>query len=104
VNYNNPHHDWDDYQDKITLTGAEEDHMEDLVDEMLQDDFQDVLFNATQCNEGYKHRAEDLKLILVGIHTNSGNSKGYEALGEYLYLLAYEYASQDVRDTFQRFE
>ena len=83
MNYNNPHHDWDDYQDKVTLT---------------------VLFNATQCNEGYKHRAEDLKLILESLHVNTGNSKGYEALGEYLYLLAYEYASQDVRDTFQRFE
>jgi hypothetical protein len=104
MNYNNPHHDWDDYQDKVTLTYDEELHMIDLVDEMLIEDFQDVLFNSMQCNDGYKERSQDIKEILKIINLNSGSSIGYEALGEYLYLLAYDYAYDSVTETFTRFE
>jgi len=104
MNYNNPHHDWDDYQDKVTLTDDEESHMLDLIKEMIEDDFQDVLFNATQVNDGYKERSQDLKDILKLIHHNSGDVKNYAALGEYLYLLAYDYADDSVTETFTRFE
>ena len=79
----------DEYQSKF-LTDDEESHMLDLIREMIEDDFQDVLFNATQVNDGYKERSRDLKDILKLIHHNSGVMKNYSALGEYLYLLAYD--------------
>lgn len=100
----NPHHDWDDYQEKVTLTDGEESHMQDLILQMVEDDFQDVLFNATQVNDGYKERSQDLKDILKQIHHNSADKESYAALGEYLYLLAYEYADDSVTETFTRFE
>ena len=74
MNYNNPHHDWDDFQDKVTLTDSEESDMQDLILQMVEDDFQDVLFNATQVNDGYKERSQDLKDILKHLH---GSSNGY---------------------------
>jgi len=104
MNYNNPHHDWDDYQDKVTLTDSEESDMQDLILQMVEDDFQDVLFNATQVNDGYKERGQDLKEILKLIHNNSGDMKSYAQLGEYLYLAAYDYAEDSVIETFTRFE
>lgn len=93
----------DEYQSKF-LSDDEESHMLDLVEEMIEDDFQDVLFNATQVNDGYKGRSQDLKDILKQIHHNSGDMKNYAALGEYLYLLAYDYADERVMETFTRFE
>tara|TARA_R110000764_G_scaffold70975_1_gene146384 strand:- start:272 stop:586 length:315 start_codon:yes stop_codon:yes gene_type:complete len=104
MNYNNPHHDWDDFQDRVTLTDSEESDMQDLILQMVEDDFQDVLFNATQVNDGYKERGQDLKEILKLIHNNSGDMKSYAALGEYLYLAAYDYADDSVTETFTRFE
>tara|TARA_R110000823_G_scaffold231805_2_gene358436 strand:+ start:391 stop:699 length:309 start_codon:yes stop_codon:yes gene_type:complete len=92
----------DEYQSKF-LTDDEEYHMLDQILDMLEDDFQDVLFNAT-VNDGYKERSQDLKDILKQIHHNSGDMKNYAALGEYLYLLAYEYADDSVTETFTRFE
>ena len=93
----------DEYQSKF-LTDDEESHMLDLIKEMIEDDFQDVLFNATQVNDGYKERSRDLKDILKLIHHNSGDMKNYAALGEYLYLLEYDYADDSVTETFTRFE
>ena len=104
MNYNNPHHDWDDFQDRVTLTDGEESDMQDLILQMVEDDFQDVLFNATQVNDGYKERGQDLKEILKLIHHNSGDMKNYAALGEYLYLAAFTYADDSVTETFTRFE
>ena len=104
MNYNNPHHDWDDYQEKVTLTDDEELQMLDLVEEMVEDEFQDVLQDATGANVGYKERADDLSDILKQIHHNSGDKENYAALGEYLYLLAYDYAENSVTETFTRFE
>ena len=92
----------DEYQSKF-LTDDEEYHMLDQILDMLEDDFQDALFNAT-VNDGYKERSQDLKDILKQIHHNSGDMKNYAALGEYLYLLAYEYADDSVTETFTRFE
>ena len=77
--------------------------MLDLVEDMIEDDFQDVLFNATS-DDGYKERSQDLKDILKQIHHNSGDMKNYAALGEYLYLVAYDYADDSVTETFTRFE
>ena len=92
----------DEYQSKF-LTDDEELHMLDLVEDMIEDDFQDVLFNATS-DDGYKERSQDLKDILKQIHHNSGDMKNYAALGEYLYLVAYDYADDSVTETFTRFE
>ena len=99
-----PSDDWqDEYQSKF-LTVDEEYHMLDQILDMLEDDFQDVLFNATQVNDGYKERSQDLTDILKLIHHNSGDMKNYAALGEYLYLVAYDYADDSVTETFTRFE
>lgn len=93
----------DEYQSKF-LTDAEESDMQDLILQMVEDDFQEVLFNATQPIEGYKERSQDLTDILKLIHHNSGDMKNYAALGEYLYLLAYDYADDSVTETFTRFD
>ena len=93
----------DEYQSKF-LTDDEEYHMLDQILDMLEDDFQDILFNATQVNNGYKERSQDLKDILKLIHHNSGDMKNYAALGEYLYLAAFTYADDSVTETFTRFE
>lgn len=99
-----PSDEWqDEYQSKF-YTDDEESHMLDLVEDMIEDDFQDVLFNATQVNDGYKERSQDLKDILKQIHHNSADKESYAALGEYLYLLAYDYADDSVTETFTRFE
>ena len=93
----------DEYQSRF-LTDDEEYHMLDQILDMLEDDFQDILFNATQVNNGYKERSQDLKDILKLIHHNSGDMKNYAALGEYLYLAAFTYADDSVTETFTRFE
>lgn len=93
----------DEYQSKF-LTDSEESDMLDLIEEMIEGDFQEVLFEATQPIEGYKERSQDLKDILKLIHHNSGDMKNYAALGEYLYLLAYDYADDSVTETFTRFD
>lgn len=93
----------DEYQSKF-LSNDEESHMLDLVEDMIEDDFQDVLFSAIQVNDGYEERSRDLKDILKQIHHNSGNKENYAALGEYLYLLACDYADDSVTETFTRFE
>lgn len=93
----------DEYQSKF-LSNNEESHMLDLIEEMIEDDFLDVLFSATQVNDGYKERSRDIMYIIRQIHHNSGNKETYAALGEYLYLLAYDYADDSVTKTFTRFE
>jgi hypothetical protein len=76
------------------LTSSEEDELADLAESFVEDDFQFALSEATAANEGYEERSQDIKALLLQIHKEGGRSESYAALGEYLYLLAWDNASE----------
>ena len=76
------------------LTSSDEDELADLAESFVEDDFQFALSEATAANEGYEERSQDIKALLLQIHKEGGRSESYAALGEYLYLLAWDNASE----------
>ena len=75
------------------LSSSEEDELIESIIAELEDDFQFALSEATAANEGYEERSQDIKALLLQINKEGGRSESYAALGEYLYLLAWDNAS-----------
>ena len=86
------------------LTSSEEDELADLAESFVEDDFQFALSEATAANEGYEERSQDIKALLLQIHKEGGRSESYAALGEYLYLLAWDNASETALRGFEHGE
>ncbi len=76
------------------LTSSDEDELIAIVELFVEEDFQFALSEATAANEGYEGRSQDIKALLLQIHKEGGRSESYAALGEYLYLLAWDNASE----------
>jgi hypothetical protein len=70
--------------------------MKDEVEDLLFQDFQNLLCDAMRGNIGYSTRDEEFK-TLVREATFKSSPKSYEALGEYLFLMAYEQALDEVK-------
>ena len=83
------------------LSSSEEDELAELVESIIEDDFQFALSEATAANEGYEERSQDIKALLLQINKEGGRSESYAALGEYLYLLAWDNASETALRNFE---
>jgi hypothetical protein len=83
------------------LSSSEEDELTELVESIIEDDFQFALSEATAANEGYEERSQDIKALLLQINKEGGRSESYAALGEYLYLLAWDNASETALRNFE---
>jgi len=70
--------------------------MENEVEDLLFQDFQNLLCDAMRGNIGYSSRDEVFK-TLVQEATFKGSAKSYQALGEYLFLIAYEQAIEEIK-------
>jgi hypothetical protein len=83
------------------LSSSEEDELIESIIAELEDDFQFALSEATAANEGYEERSQDIKALLLQINKEGGRSESYAALGEYLYLLAWDNASETALRNFE---
>jgi|DEB0MinimDraft_10_1074344.scaffolds.fasta_scaffold42208_2 hypothetical protein len=70
--------------------------MKEEIEDFLFQDFQNLLCEAMRSNVGYSNRDGELK-ELVQEATWKGSAKSYEALGEYLFLIAYDQAREELK-------